>query len=82
MFCPEACIRFSYYGLWNPSNREALRSLQIALAQDNPTKLLSAAELPVETVWAAPIKSNLICPHYGKGVLVLERIISKGEKPP
>ena len=79
---PRGMHKVRYYGLWNPSNREVLHSLQITLAKDNPTQSLSAAELAVETVTAAPMKNNLICPHCGKGVMMLERIIPKGEKPP
>ncbi len=79
---PRGMHKVRYYGIWNPSNKAVLRSLQITLAQNNPTQSLSAAELPVETVSVVPMENNLICPHCGKGVLTLERIIVKGVKPP
>ena len=79
---PGGRHKVRYYGLWNPSNREVLRSLQIVLAQDNPTQLLSKAQLLVEAGSAVPLNNGPICPHCGKGFLVLKRIIFPGEMRP
>ncbi len=79
---PRGIHKVRYYGLWNPSNRNCLRSLQVVLTQETPGQSSCIAELIIETVSAVPMQNGKICPSCGKGILLCRGIIHRRKKVP
>jgi len=79
---PRGIHKVRYYGLWNPSHRNCLRGLQIALAQENPIPSSCMAELLIETVLTVLMQNGKSCPRCGKGILLCRGIIHRRKEVP
>ena len=81
---PRGIHKVRYYGLWHPSNRDTLRSLQIILSidKDQPVLLSPPDEPSLETAFNISLSEGRPCPHCGRGVLLYQDVIYRQKKKP
>jgi len=78
---PRGTHKVRYYGLWSPATRSRLRQVQIVLARDKP---VTAHEMDLlnQEIAAVAMPTEKICPHCGKGILILIHRIARQRRVP
>ena len=79
---PRGFHKVRYYGLWNPSHRMTLHSLQIILGPEKPGPSSSMAQQVIEITCEMVMQIGNPCPQCGHGILLYQGIIPRRQRVP